>query len=162
MQAEEAVGGPPVLKQGLALFEERGDPGIADMCIEGHEHVVDHPEDGLSALSLTKVITLGCMVHLLLCQFSDCDEWLEEVEVIGPAGLHHLHGGQDEVHRIAGIIRVEGLTHEAAFDHLDIQADLLTNCLKSIAKDFVPLHRLSRVLVNYLIKNLIKPLIGAK
>ena len=65
MQAEETVSGVPGLQEGLALFEECGDPAVTDVGIKGILHIVDHPEDGLPALGLTEVITLGCAVHLV-------------------------------------------------------------------------------------------------
>ena len=145
MQAEEAVVGAPVFEEGLTLFEERRDPAITDMGIEGIQHVIDHPEDGLTALGLTKVIALTSPVHLLDGYLTSLDPRPEEVEVIRPTGLYHFHGGQDEVSGIARIIRVEGHTCQVAFDHLNVQADFPANRLKGVAENFVPLHRLARV-----------------
>ena len=68
MQSEEAVANLPAVEERLTLFEDPGDPGIADVGIEGLEHVIDHPEDGLAALGLAEVITLGSVVHLVDCQ----------------------------------------------------------------------------------------------
>ena len=120
MKAEEAMVGVPVVEEGFALLEERGDPAVADMGIKGILHVIDHPKDGLAALGLAKVIALTGPVHLLDGHLTRFDPRLEEVEVICPTGLHHLHGWQDEVCGIARIIRVEGRACQVAFDHLNI------------------------------------------
>ena len=64
VETEEAVLGEPGAEEGFASFEEGGEPGGADVGIERLEHVIDHPEDGLTGFGLTKIITLGCVVHL--------------------------------------------------------------------------------------------------
>jgi hypothetical protein len=94
--------------------------------IKGLEHIVDHPEDGLAALGLTEVITLGCMVHLVDSQFTGCDERLKEIEVISTTSLNHRHRRQYEIHLMfdGGWMRAEGL--------------------EGITKNFVPFHRLAR------------------
>jgi hypothetical protein len=129
MKAEEAVGGAPGLQEGLTLFEERGDPTISDMGIEGRVHVIDHPEDGLAALGLAEVIALRCMAHLLCSEFAGSNEGLEEVEVIGTTGRDHLHRGHDEVHGVARVVRVKWCTHQVTFDHLNVEADFTANRL---------------------------------
>ena len=68
MQSEEAVLDLPAVEDRLTLFEEPGDPGVADVGIKRLEHVVNHPEDGLAALGLAEVIAPCCAVHLVDCQ----------------------------------------------------------------------------------------------
>ena len=94
MQAEEAVGDTPGGDEGLTGFEEHGDPGGADVGIERREHVVDHPEDGLTALGLSEMITLAGMVHLFKRQMASSDEGMEEIEIVSTTGLDHRHGRQ--------------------------------------------------------------------
>ena len=65
MQSEETVLDLPALDERLTLFEDPGDPGIADVGIKRLKHIIDHPEDGLATLGLAEVITLGCVVHLV-------------------------------------------------------------------------------------------------
>jgi len=130
MQAEEAVMHLPVLQEGLALFQELGDPGIlTDVGIERLKHIVDHPVHGLTALGLAEVITLRCMVHLLDGEFTSSNEGLEEVEVVGTTGRDHLHRGHDEVHGVARVVRVKWCTHQVSFDHLNVEADFTANRL---------------------------------
>ena len=130
MQAEEAVIHLPVLQEGLALFQELGDPGIlTDVGIEWLKHIVDHPVHGLAALGLAEVIALRCMAHLLCSEFAGSNEGLEEVEVIGTTGRDHLHRGHDEVHGVARVVRVKWCTHQMTFDHLNVEADFTANRL---------------------------------
>jgi hypothetical protein len=65
MQSEEAVLDLPAVEERLTLFEDPGDPGITDVGVERLKHIIDHPEDGLPALGLAEMITLGCVVHLV-------------------------------------------------------------------------------------------------
>jgi hypothetical protein len=109
MEAEEAVGDAPGGDEGLTGLEERGDPGGADVGIEGREHVVDHPEDGLAAPGLAEVIALTGMMHLIDRQMTGGDEGMEEAEVIGTTGFDHRHGGEGEVDGLPGI-RAKALT----------------------------------------------------
>jgi hypothetical protein len=120
VEAEEAVLNAPTFDEGFAPLEESGEPTVTDMGIKGPMEVVDHPEDGLAALGLTKEIALGGMMHLFDSQSAGIDKRLEEVERIRPTGIHHLHGRQDEVHRVVRIIRVKGRICQVFFDHLNV------------------------------------------
>lgn len=81
----------PIFKKGITLFEKCRDPGGADACIEGLQHIVDHPEDGQAALGLTEVVALGGVMHLVNIQVSRVNEGLEKVEVISTTSFHHRH-----------------------------------------------------------------------
>ena len=120
VEAEEAVLNAPTFDERLASLEERGEPTVTDMGIKGPMEVVDHPKDGLAAFGLSKEITLGGMMHLFDSQSAGIDKRLEEVELIRPTGIHHLHGRQNEVRRVARIIRVEGRTCQVLFGHLNV------------------------------------------
>jgi hypothetical protein len=61
------------------------------------QRVIYHPVDGSAAPGLTKVITLCCVAHILFCKFAGIYERQEEVEIVGPTCLNHLHGGKGEV-----------------------------------------------------------------
>lgn len=93
------------------------------MGIERFEHVIDHPEDGLTAAGLAEEITLRCTVHLLDSEFTGRDEGLKKIEVISTAGINHLHRGENEVKRVARIIRIEWLALQVAIDHLNVEAE---------------------------------------
>jgi hypothetical protein len=93
------------------------------MRIEGLEHIVYHPEDGLATLGLTEVIAPGCAVHLFDGQFAGSNERLKEVEVINATGFNHRHRGQYEIYLTSDVrgLRLEGL--------------------EGVTEYFVPLHR---------------------
>ena len=104
METEEAVADVAGLEDGFALFQERREPRAGtDKCILRGEHVVDEPEDRVVALRLAQIVARCCMVHLLDCQLPHVDPGLEEVEVVGAAGLDHRHGRQDEVDHAADV-----------------------------------------------------------
>ena len=124
MQAEEAVGDLPGGDERFAGLEKRGHPGRrADMSIEGHEHVVNHPEDGLAALGLAEIVALTGMPHLLDSQFAGCDEGRKEIEVICTTGLDHRHRGDRQIDALP-----------------DIGGDGLPDGLEGVAKDFFDFH----------------------
>ena len=52
METEETVLDVPEIEDRVPMFEQFGDPSIADMGVEGRHHVVDHPEDGLTGFGL--------------------------------------------------------------------------------------------------------------
>jgi hypothetical protein len=116
----------------VTLLEEIGDPGVADMGVEGCHHVIDHPEDGLTGSGLAKVVTLGGVMHLVSGEFTGGDEGSETVEVVSLTGVDHRYGGQHEA--------------DLLFDGSLI---LLADGLKGVAEYLVPFHRLARVIVKF-------------
>ena len=97
VEAEETVGGLPVLEQGLTGFELAGDPTVAYAAVEHLLHLVDHPEDGLAALALAEVITGGGGCGLCCCEQSPVEEGLEEREGVCLALPDHLLGGEQPI-----------------------------------------------------------------
>ena len=65
VEAEEAMRYVPGIDEGLAVFEERGDPSVADVGIERGVHVVNHPEHRDATPRLAKIIAIACLVHIL-------------------------------------------------------------------------------------------------
>ena len=108
--------GTPVQEHRLAVLEQRGEPTPGtvrtDVGILGTEHIVKHPEHGLTASGLAKVVTRRSMAHLLFSELACLYPGLEEVEPISTAGLHHLHGRKDKVAAIARVSRVERRTRQ--------------------------------------------------
>ena len=109
MESEEAVGDAPGGDEGLTDLEEGGDPTGADVGIEGRQHVINHPEDGLAALGLTEIIALTSVMHLLNGQMAGSDDGRKEIEVICTAGLDHRHGGDREIDASPDFFRIKGL-----------------------------------------------------
>ena len=106
MESEETVGDAPGGDEGLTDLEEGGDPGGTDVGIEGREHVINHPEDGLAALGLTEIVALTSVMHLLDAQTAGCDDGCKEIEVICTAGLDYRHGGDREIDTSPEFIRI--------------------------------------------------------
>lgn len=131
VETEEAVLDRPAFQDRVALFEETGDPGVADMGVEGRHHLIDHPVDRLTGFGLAKEITLGGVMHLFDSEFTGGDEGIEIVEVVSSTGLDHRHGGQHETDRF-----------------LDLGLMLLPDGLEGVAEYLVPFHRLARVRIN--------------
>jgi hypothetical protein len=65
VEAEEAMLYVPGFDEGLAVFEESGDPGGIDMGIERTVKIVDHPENGGTCLGLAEVIAVASLAHIL-------------------------------------------------------------------------------------------------
>lgn len=93
------------------------------MSIVGHEHVINHPEDGLAALGLSEIVALTGMPHLLDSQFAGCDEGRKEIEVICTTGLDHRHRGDRQLDALP-----------------DIGGDALPDGFEGVAKDFFDFH----------------------
>ena len=65
MEAEEAMRYVPGIDEGFAVFEERGDPSVADVGIERGVHVVNHPEHRDATPCLAEIIAITSLVHVL-------------------------------------------------------------------------------------------------
>ena len=125
MQAEEAVGDLPGGDERLTGLEKNGHPGGgADVGIEGREHVVDHPEDGLAALGLAEKIALAGMPHLPDGQIAGSDEGRKEIEVVCTTGLDHRHRGNRQIDTLPDIGRdglpdgLEGVLKQESYFHV--------------------------------------------
>ena len=105
METEEAVVNTPVLQERLTLFEERRHPSVSDTCIEGAKDVIDHPEDGLTTLGLTKKIAGCSVVHLFRSQSARLKPGQEEIEVFSTAGVNHRPRGQREIDLLLNLRR---------------------------------------------------------
>jgi len=132
VEAEEAMLYVPIGDEGFALLEQLGDPSVADMGIERGVHVVNHPEHRDATPCLAEMVALAGIVHLVFRQFPGGDERLEGIETVGAAGIDHRPGGQHEIDLFP-----------------DFGADPFPELLKGVAKDFIPCHRLARVIINY-------------
>ena len=123
VEAEEAMLYLPIGDKGFALFEQLGDPSVADVGIERGVHVVNHPIDWDACLGLAEIIAIASLVHILDCQYPCGEERLEGIEAVGATGIDHRPGGEYEIDLLA-----------------DIRFNLSPKLLKGVAKDIVPFH----------------------